>query len=499
MIRSRHQWTRKTGLALAVAVVSFQSDHPTSLTHRSQMSPTMLSTIDEFFKKHDSLVVEGQYEELVGLYTNNFSSADLAVASPDEMRRMWETLKLRYSNVQLRTEYKRIDQLGEYFMVSGCRPFRGRAAFGDGMVQDDLCASILLKDTAEDGLKIQSVFEIDHEKFARFIDDEHLYRSAEHFFEVEYPRHYLPIPHRNVGAFLDSLLLVNPHDGAWVSLELFEPTVSLAPLVLLEREFGPDFEPRSVWALSPQMVDDFSMEAAFAEVTYPKANFGEELTTDFTIAKLYLAADRHMMFALTYKCPDSNPGAARRALTEFAHGLRLATGDAEKSIKQQLLAAHPEWQTVSGQEYQHPFASLRCEIPKGLIAEPLTGNRVHRLRMQLRDDPNSHLILRVSDTEISDVRGAVETALLRTRRLFCNPTDEFANPSWTEIDFLGQTADLVTMQIDCADGSQRWHRIAIANRFGFGVMVQIIPGSDNHDLQNRQFESFLDSLRWGSD
>jgi len=160
------------------------ADEP--LLHESQLSPSVLETIEKFLQKHDSLIATGDHENLFELYAPSFSSADLAVASRAEMTRLWQVLKVNYPDAMLRTDIRRVDGLGDFYMVSGCRPFIGQPAIGDGVVTDDLCASLLLRNTGEVGLQVYDVFEIDHEKFSRFDDNSSTYRCDEFFFELKY-------------------------------------------------------------------------------------------------------------------------------------------------------------------------------------------------------------------------------------------------------------------------------------------------------------------------
>ena len=158
--------------------------------------------LKQFLVEHDRLLCEQQFDELKQFYAPDFLSADLGIAGRDDMMRQWQAVALNYCDVILSTEIMRIEESGDHFAVSACRPFRAKDRQGEEYVNDDFCQTLIVRRKNPTGFELVQLFEIEHEKLSGCID--HGYRSKDLAFTAKVPEGWLTIPHRVPGSHLRS-------------------------------------------------------------------------------------------------------------------------------------------------------------------------------------------------------------------------------------------------------------------------------------------------------
>ncbi len=480
---------------LMILTVS-QAGDPTPgprIQHKASIAPTKLAQIEEFLVQHDRLVSRGKVQKLREMYAPDFFCTDLENACREEMLRLWEALLDQHRDVTFATKIARVDQLGDYFMVSGCRPFQGRHVTTHESIHDDLCESIVLRQVAPDRLEIQNLFEIDHDKFGRFLDESSVYRAESLGFEFEYLTDYLLVPHRNSGASIDQVLLMDPAQGGWLKLKLMEPSLSFDMVSLLHAEAKESAEDSFEWLEKPrQGTTEGGFEFAYAECSI---GVGEET---YCRGSMYLTADHQTLFSLTLRAPLQAWQKCRQDLQILANTLRLLRPGDESTHRDAILRRNPRWNTVQNGVYRHPVAPLSMVVPESVKAVPLLGDGVQRVRFELKDDPHTAALLTVYDPGWGpeSQEQLVAWAEARVRNLVCRPSDQPLKDDRSKTEVLGDKQPAVTFDVECGEtGSLMRHRAVSFAVEGYRGILQMIPRSPHGDVQDQVWDELRSALR----
>jgi hypothetical protein len=468
--------------------------------HRTEIPEDVQADIADFLVRHDRCVTEGFWSELETMYSEDFFSTDLGISGWDGMSAQWQALRQKFQDMSLSTDIQRIDRLGRFYLVSGCRPFEGHEFGGDLLRSDDFCGSLLIEVAPDGDLKIVTHFEAEHGKLRRFDDRDQVYRAQSLGYQLRFPETLLPVPHRTTGSTIDSLMFIEPESGAYISLSLMDPSIPVDLRTAVICDSLPPRDDRVVWLREPEAFAGIpGMEAVHAESLFSKERFGEDLPEDVTASRLYASPDGRFLFAFQLMAPRDRLDWFRDQLFELAGSLELIVDDDAAGLAGHLLAHHEEWDTVHGGVYHHPRAPLLLRIPSGEIPCPQIGHRIQRLSLALEEDPGSCILLRVYEptTPPLDCDYLLRCSLERLHPGM-TPAEIAAVPLVSRyLEVLNAPAREHLVEARSPDGETWRHRIVEFDRDEYRVQVQLVPASDDYPAQDTAFGETLAGLEWG--
>jgi hypothetical protein len=212
---------------------------------------------------------------------------------------------------------------------------------------------------------------------------------------------------------------------------------------------------------------------------------------------IYLSPDNRMVFAAWIAAPPATFFRVRGKVDELARSVRLVNVRAGRPYTKVLFDQNPRWKTVTDGLFRSEAAPIELPIPEGLDAVQIAGDHILRLRLAVKEDPESVLVLRVfppGEDRISAHR-ILERSVQRMLDLACSESQGDQTQTQGTVDVLGQHGDMSRVEIVCRDGSRRAHEIVAVDRDECHVQVQILPRSDRSALHEALLKKVLAALR----
>ena len=471
---------------------------PSALAQNSDASKgtdTLWREVERHFTLHDQRLLAGDFDGLLELYDPHFQSPHFEVCTAVEMVRRWENLFARFSTLDLGLELHEIQQHGSWVAVSCCRPVRALA--GDLRVDDNLCATFLLRRTTEGELRQAYAFGLDLDGRARRIAERD-YAAEDLGFSLRGIPSLFTLTTPPGVAELDRLLFFDPRFGIAIDLAVMVPSLAVALDDALLRDCAPGHDDRYHWIRKPEEV---RMQQTF-EGMWARYAIGREAGAwderEYQTTKLYARQDASSLFAFTLRAPKDRMEEGERLLLQLARGVERTGSESECQLELATVALHhhPEWQHVADGVWMHPTAPLKLVVPPTVHATSVPGALVERLL--LRSD-NAQVLLMVYDCGGSPPSPSemMEDGLRNIRENLCGPTEEKYGEHSAQrvvLDRVGQSHELT---VRCsASGRVVTHRLADVVRDGYHVFLQLVPSSTDAEAQAELFESVIGALEW---
>jgi hypothetical protein len=456
--------------------------------------------VEELFLRQDQAIVGHDLDTARKDFDESFSSSDYRCDSSDQLLERWQKFLDDHEDSGLSTKLLHAERVGEWIVADVHRKFTGLREGDEKPTTDDSIETHVLHD-AGGRLLITAAYENEISKAPRIDRERRSYDARQDLcFQLRsLPEPFVPIPRRGPGAALDELLLVDPADDATLGMAVYDPTVDEPLLDLIWRDCA---DPEARWLLEPKKFDRLpaGITTAFEAEVECSGTMGPNGKRSKPACEraIYLSPDGRIVFALWLRSAPESFARVKRKVDELARSLQLTDVGPRMPYLSALLAKNRRWDTLKNGVFRPESATVELPIPVGMVATPLLGDHVLRLRLRSLDDPKSSLIVRFFPG--GEDRFPADKILERTvERMEAFACAEGAGGASHRTDgtttVLGSTGDWRKIEIVCRDGSRRNYQIVAFESGDCHVQVQVLPGSGNVDKQADALTKVLESLR----
>ena len=453
--------------------------------------------VAELMKRQDHCVLEHRGDLARADFTDDFFSPDWNCDSSKELLDRWDDYLHDHHDASICSEIGDVRRVGSGLVVAASRRFTGTRVRDDKRVDERSCETLVLRD-CDGALKIAAIYETAAGREASFARDCRSYdRRADLAFSLAWPEPFVPVPREGPGAALDQVLFLDPQDDAVLLFMAFDPTMKLE----LEKLMAGDLldcnaewirEPRA-----PQQRPTGFAEALEAEVHYRADPSMGWMGRERLERAIYLSPDHRIVFCCWVSAPPATYYNVRSKVDELVRSLRVSNVRSDRSYADVLFDQNPRWKTVTDGLFRTDAAAIELPIPAGLDAVPLAGDHILRLRLEVKEDPGSALLLRIfppGQDRVSAHR-ILEHAVQRMLDLACSEGEGDSTRTQSTVDVLGRHGDVSRVEVACRDGSRRAWEIVAVDRDECHIQVQILPRSDRKELHEALLKSVLAALR----
>lgn len=453
--------------------------------------------VGELIARQDRLLLEHRGDLALADFAEDFHATDWMCDSAKELLDRWDDYLHDHRDAKVRSEITELRRVGSGLVVTVTRHFTGVRVADSKPVDDSSCETLELRES-DGALRIFAIYETAANRGASFDGKDRLYdRCADLAYTLTWPEPFVPIPREGPGAALDQVLFLDPHDDAVLCFMAFDPTMQLG----LENLMAGDLlDCNAEWVREPRQFQHAPAgfrEALEAEVHYrPEPSMGYAGRERLERA-IYLSPDRRIVFACRISAPPASYYAVRNKVDELVQKLRLSSVRVGRPYTKVLFEQNPRWKTVADGLFRTEAAAIELPIPPGLEAVPLAGDHILRLRLEVKEDPGSALLLRIfppGQDRISAHR-ILEHSVQRMLDLACSESQGDSTRTQATVDVLGQHGDMSRVEVACRDGSRRAYEIVAVDRDECHIQVQVLPRSDKRALHEELLKKVLAALR----
>lgn len=453
--------------------------------------------ISELLARQDAAIVARDTATAAAGFAARFEARDYRCKSAAELLARFDAFVQANDGVAFSSKLLEAERVGGYLVADVQRTVTATCRESGEPFEESSCETIVFDARGSD-LLICGLFENESGKAARIDRARRRYDAgAELLYGVALPEPFVPVPRAPPGAALDDLLLIDPAHDTQLGLMLFEPTLDQE---LDEQLFSDLASPTAKFLLEPTRFERAPPaigKALVAEVEYAPGKDEPADALPYRERAIYLSPDGRMIFAAWLRAPAAQFEAMKGKVDQLARSLRLADVRPGRSYANALLEANPRWKTVTEGIFRPEAAPIDLLIPAGLVATPLLGDHIVRLRLRLLDDPRSNIVVRVfpsGEGRIS-AQSILEKSVRRMEQYAC--AEGASGDSKREeglVEVLGAQGDWRGVEIRCQDGSRRSYQIVALDHADCHVQVQVLPGSGQHELQSTALRKVLDGL-----
>src|SRR5262249_30989665 len=152
-----------------------------------------------------------------------------------------------------------------------------------------------------------------------------------------------------------------------------------------------------------------------------------------------------------------------------------------EDYKKLLFSRNPQWQRLSADGvFRCEGVPLEFKVPEGMVAAPLAGDRILRLRLQLAADSSTYLVrVFTSSCLLIPPECLLERSVQQLFGSVCAQGQREMQRSTSTLDVLGRPASSMQLEVACDSGERRAYRIvSFEGMDDCHVQVQLFPSSD---------------------
>jgi hypothetical protein len=453
--------------------------------------------VTELMARQDRCVLDHRTDVARADFTDDFQAPDWNCKSSADVLDRWDDYLHDHRDASVRSEVGDVRRVGSTLVVAARRHFTG-IRVADARPVDEWSWQTFALRECDGALKIAAIYETAANRGASFDRERRRYdRCADLAFALTWPEPFVPVPREGPGATLDQTLFLDPQDDAVLGFMAYDPTVKLDLGKLMEGDLD---DCNAEWIVEPRTFAHAPAgfgEAMEAEIHYrpepAKGCRGRERLE----RAVYLSPDGRMVFCFFIEAPPATYFNVRGKVEELARSIRLSGVRAGRPYCSVLLDRNPRWNTVKDGLFRTDAAAIELPIPEGLEAVPLAGDHILRLRLEMKEDPGSALLLRIfpPGQDRIPANRILEYSVQRMLDLACSESQGDSMRTRGTVDVLGQRGDVNRVEVACHDGSHRAWEIVAVDRNECHIQVQILPRSDRSELHEALLKKVLAALR----
>ena len=471
---------------------------PAGAVARQPVDAGERARVEDLLARHDAAILGRDQAAAAALFAANFEAPDYRCKSGAELLARFDAFVQANEAITFASTVLQLERVGG-FLVADVESEVHATCRETGAPFEELARETIVLDTRSEPWKLTGLFENESSKAARIDRTRRRYDAGESLlYTAALPEPFVPVPRAPPGAALDDLLLLDPAHSTQMGLMVFDPTIDQE---LDDQLFSDLAGPTARFLIEPvrfERAPPAFGKALVAEVEYSPEENAAPGAVAYRERAIYLSPDGNLLFAAWLRAPADQFDAVKGKVDQLARSLRLTDVRPGRSYSTALLEANPRWKTVVDGIFRPEAAPIDLVIPPGLVATPLLGDHIVRLRLRLLDDPRSHIIVRVfprGEGRIS-AQSILEKSVQRMEQFACaEGAGGDSKRQEGSIEVLGSHGDWRGVEIRCQDGTKRSYQIVALDHADCHVQVQLLPGSGQLELQSTALRKVLEGLR----